>query len=410
MRYELTLLITFLVISGIFSAAETAFITLNKIHLHSMREMGLKNTERVRKIIESPQKLLSTILIGNNFVNVSASAIAASLAIKLSGEHSLFVTTIILTFVILIFSEITPKHIANQHPQKIADVLAKPIAFCVWLFTPIVFILNLITNGLIVLLGGKPGDSPRLITESDLKAMVDVSHEEGVLEIDERQMINNVFAFGDSDAKDVMLPRTDIIAISSTVSYDEIQNVFKSEGFSRIPVYKENIDDIIGILHLKDFMFMTDKNTFELEKIIREPFFTHEYKPTRELFTTMRIKRIPMAIILDEYGGTAGLITLEDLIEEIVGDIDDEYDEPEQQIEPIRDNEYVIDGSTKIDDVSEQLGVKLESEDFDSIGGYLIGVLGYFPKPCEVVETAELKFIIEEVDKNRIEKIRVIKK
>lgn len=403
------ILLLFLVLSSFFSASETAFLSINKLHLRNMVDNGIKNAERVKKISDSPQKLLSTILIGNNLVNIAASAIATSIAIKLSGNNGtvLALCTALITFLILVFSEITPKHIATVHPEKIALGVVAPLSICSWFLTPVVFVLNWITNGIIFLLGGKSDVKHPVITESDLKTIVDVSHEEGVLEVDEREMINNVFEFGNSEAKDVMIPRTDVIAIDIDTPYDEIMEIFKSEGFSRIPVYRENIDDIIGILHLKDFMFNVNKDNFDLEKCVRTPFFTYEYKPTRELFTLMRVKRIPMAIILDEYGGTVGIITMEDLVEEIVGDIADEYDELENQIENIKENEYVVDGSTKIDDVNEELNINLESEDFDSIGGYLIGIMGYFPKGKEVIETDGIKFIIEEVDKNRIEKIRI---
>ena len=219
-------------------------------------------------------------------------------------------------------------------------------------------------------------------------------------------MINNVFEFGSSTAKDIMIPRTDVIAINLTTEYKDILNLFKDEGLSRIPVYNESIDNIIGILYLKDLVFNADQSNFEIKKYLRKPFFTYEYKPIRELFKVMRVKKIPMAIILDEYGGTSGIITIEDLVEEIVGDISDEYDENEKQIERIKENEYIIDGSTKIDDVNQELNINLKSEEFDTIGGYLIGVLGYFPKANKIIKTDGLEFIVECVEKNRIEKVR----
>ena len=407
---KLVLLLIFLFLSSFFSAAETAFMTLNKIHLRNMLDNNIKNAERVKKIFDSPQKLLSTILISNNLVNIGASSIATSLAIKLSGNNAgvLFLSTGIITFFILVFSEITPKHFASQHSEDIALKVAKPILILAYLMTPIVFILNIITNGIIFLLGANPKDKHPVITESELKTIVNVSHEEGVFEVDEREMINNVFEFKSSAAKDVMIPRTDVIAINLETKYDDIIEIFKTEGLSRIPVYRKTIDNIIGILYLKDFMFNADKNNFDLKKYIRQPFFTYEYKPTRELFGIMRVKRIPMAIILDEYGGTSGIITIEDLVEEIVGDIADEYDENELQIEKIKEDEYIVDGSTKIDDVNQELNINLKSDDFDSIGGYLIGVIGYFPKAKEIIETDGLKFIIEQVDKNRIERVKII--
>ncbi len=234
--------------------------------------------------------------------------------------------------------------------------------------------------------------------------MVNVSHEEGVLEIDERRMINNVFDFGDSKAKDVMTPRTDMICLEDNISYDQIVSIFKEERFSRLPVYHESVDNIIGVLYVKDIIFI-DEQHFKITDYMREPFFTYESKSISELFSEMRSNRIPIAVILDEYGGTSGLVTLEDMVEEIVGDIADEYEE--QEIEVIKENEFIVDGSTRLEDVNEMIGLHLESEDFDTIGGYVIGVLDSFPDGGEEVETDGIKIIVEEVDKNRIEKLRI---
>ena len=338
-----------------------------------------------------------------------ASTLATSVVIKLSKNNNviLALSTAFVTFLILVFSEVTPKNFANQNPDKVALGTAKIIMFFAWILTPVVFVLNLVTNGFLILFGMKQEKKVPVVTESDLKTIVDVGHEEGILKVDEKEMINNVFEFGSSTAKDIMIPRTDVIAINSTTEYKDILNLFKDEGLSRIPVYNENIDNIIGILYLKDLVFNADQSNFEIKKYLRKPFFTYEYKPIRELFKVMRVKKIPMAIILDEYGGTSGIITIEDLVEEIVGDISDEYDENEKQIERIKENEYIIDGSTKIDDVNQELNIDLKSEEFDTIGGYLIGVLGYFPKANKVIKTDGLEFIVECVEKNRIEKVRV---
>lgn len=236
--------------------------------------------------------------------------------------------------------------------------------------------------------------------------MVNVSHEEGVLEVDERRMINNVFDFGDLKAKDVMTPRTDMVCVEDTITYDEIVSIFKEERFSRLPVYHESVDNIIGILYVKDIIFI-DEQHFKITDYMREPFFTYESKPISELFSEMRGNRIRAAVILDEYGGTSGLVTLEDLVEEIVGDIADEYDEQEKEIEVIKEDEFIVDGSTRLEDVNEMIGLHLASEDFDTIGGYVIGILGSFPDGGEEVETDNIKIVVEEVDKNRIEKLRI---
>ena len=405
---KLVLFFLCLGLSSFFSASEIAFTSLNKIHLRSMLDKKVKNADKVKKILDSPQKLLNTVLIGNNLVNTLASTLATSVVIKLSKNNNviLALSTAFVTFLILVFSEVTPKNFANQNPDKVALGTAKIIMFFAWILTPVVFVLNLVTNGFLILFGMKQEKKAPVVTESDLKTIVDVGHEEGILKVDEKEMINNVFEFGSSTAKDIMIPRTDVIAINLTTEYKDILNLFKDEGLSRIPVYNESIDNIIGILYLKDLVFNADQSNFEIKKYLRKPFFTYEYKPIRELFKVMRVKKIPMAIILDEYGGTSGIITIEDLVEEIVGDISDEYDENEKQIERIKENEYIIDGSTKIDDVNQELNIDLKSEEFDTIGGYLIGVLGYFPKANKIIKTDGLEFIVECVEKNRIEKVR----
>jgi putative hemolysin len=404
MIIKIIILSILLLISGFFSAAETALTSLSKIRLRSLLENKIKNSGLVSKICESPQKLLSTVLIGNNFCNICVSALATSIAINILGDNSsvLLICSIVTTFFILIFSEITPKHIASQYPEKLSLSFAQIISVCELIFTPLVIILNYISDSISFLLGGKKNFNSKLVTEEDLKTMVEVSHEEGVLETDEREMIDNVVAFGDSCAKDIMIPRTDMKAIEINSSREVIEELFRDERFTRVPIFDESIDNIIGILNIKDFLF---NDSPEIKRLLRKPYFTHEYKRIRELFKIMRAKRIGMTIVLDEYGGTAGLITLEDLVEEIVGEIDDEYDDPEQEIILIKDDEYIVDGSTKIVDVNEKLNINLESNGFDSIGGYLIESLGYFPKSLEVFETDDLKFIIEKTDKNRIEKI-----
>lgn len=399
-------LIVLILLSAFFSASETALTSISKIRLRNMVEENVKNADKISKLIENPNKLLSAILIGNNLVNIGASSLATAMAIQISGSGGIGIATGLMTIVILIFGEITPKTIAAQNSEKVSLFVVNIISAVVFVFTPVVKVLNIVTSLIIRLLGGNNSAKAPLITEAELKTMVNVSHEEGVLEIDERRMINNVFDFGDAKAKDVMTPRTDMIALDDQASYEEIMQLFKEERFSRLPVYHESMDDIIGILYLKDIAFIDGAN-FQIENYMREPFFTYESKPTSELFSQMRTKRIPVAIILDEYGGTSGLVTIEDMVEEIVGEIADEYDEQEEEIEVIKEDEYIIGGSAKLDDVNEMIGTRLESEDFDTIGGYVIGVLGRFPDAGEIVETDNMKVKVEEVDKNRIEKLRV---
>ncbi len=393
--------------SAFFSASETALTSLNKIKLRNMVEENVKNADKIQKLIDDPNRLLSSILIGNNLVNNAAASLTTMIAVSLlGGQSGVGAATMIITIIILIFGEITPKTLASQNAEKVSLGVAKIISGVVIISTPVVKVMNLITNGLIRILGGDTSGKTPTITEAELKTMVNVSHEEGVLEVDERRMINNVFDFGDSKAKDVMTPRTDMICVEDNITYDEIVSIFKEERFSRLPVYHESVDNIVGILYVKDIIFI-DVEHFKTTDYMREPFFTYESKPISELFSEMRNNRIPAAIVLDEYGGTAGLVTLEDMVEEIVGDIADEYDEQEEEIEVIKEDEFVVDGSTRLEDVNEMIGLHLESEDFDTIGGYVIGILGSLPDGGEEVEENGIKIVVEEVDKNRIEKLRI---
>ena len=393
--------------SAFFSASETALTSLNKIKLRNMVEENVKNADKIQKLIDDPNRLLSSILIGNNLVNNAAASLTTMIAVSLlGGQSGVGAATMIITIIILIFGEITPKTLASQNAEKVSIGVAKIISGVVIISTPVVQVMNLITNGLIRILGGDTSGKTPTITEAELKTMVNVSHEEGVLEVDERRMINNVFDFGDSKAKDVMTPRTDMICVEDNITYDEIVSIFKEERFSRLPVYHESVDNIVGILYVKDIIFI-DVEHFKTTDYMREPFFTYESKPISELFSEMRNNRIPAAIVLDEYGGTSGLVTLEDMVEEIVGDIADEYDEQEKEIEVIKEDEFVVDGSTRLEDVNEMIGLHLESEDFDTIGGYVIGILGSLPDGGEEVEENGIKIVVEEVDKNRIEKLRI---
>lgn len=405
------LLIFLVCCSAFFSASETALTSLSRIRLRNMVDENVKNADLIMKLLEDPNRLLSSILVGNNLVNNGASALTTALAIQLfkgNTGNGAGIATIVITIIILIFGEITPKTIAAQKAEKVALIVVKIIAVVTFVFRPVVAVLNVATGGLIRLFGCDPDERAPLITEAELKTIVNVSHEEGVLELDERTMINNVFDFGDSKAKDVMTPRTDIVAVPLDVSYEEYVRLVQEEGFSRMPVYGEDLDDIVGILYVKDVFFVSAVD-FSAEKYMREPFFTYESKPLDELLAEMKNSRLAVAVVLDEYGGTSGMITTEDIVEEIVGDIADEYDDEEDEIEIIKDNEFVVDGSTRLEDFNEMVGTELESEEVDTIAGYILLLLGNFPKDGQVIETDGLRIIVEEMDKNRIEKLRVYK-
>jgi putative hemolysin len=388
--------------------SETAFMSLSKIRIRNMQETGVPGADKIARLIYNPGKMLNAILVGNNLVNIAAASTATILAQKYFQNSAAAIATGVTTLLVLVFGEITPKYLAVQNSDKIALLVVNFVDILVKVLSPVLFILNIITSGLIKLFGGNATKEAPIITEAEFKTLVDVGHEEGVFEEEEKEMINNVFDFGNTVAKDVMIARTDITAVENDSTYDEIYEIFKEEGFTRLPIYEDSMDNIIGVINFRDFILnVTDKERMDLTNILREVYFTYESKPTAELFKIMRSKRYSIAIVLDEYGGTSGLITVEDLVEEIVGDIDDEYDEPKDEIFCVKEDEYVLDGSVRLDDVNDMIGTHLESEDFDTIGGYIIGLLGRFPDSNEIVESGGNRYIIEDVDKNRITKIRM---
>lgn len=406
---QIGLLVVLLLGSGFFSASETSLMSLSKIRIRYMEDEGVKGAKLVGSLIEKSSDLLSSILVGNNIVNIAATSVSTSLFISIFGDGGVAIATAVMTVLVLVFGEITPKTIAANSPEKVAVVVSKPISIIMKITKPIVWIFNLLTGIIFKIMGIDNDGVKPFISEEELKAMVNVSHEEGVLEMEEREIINNVFQFGDMQAKEAMIQRLDMVAIDIEDSYDEIIELFKSEKLSRLPVYQESIDDIVGILNIKDIIFLSDEEieNFDIKDYVREAFFTYEFKKITQLLEEMKKEKTQMAIVVDEYGGTAGLLTIEDLVEVIVGDIDDEYDEEEEEIVKINDNEYLVEGSTKISDVNEQLGINLESEEFDSIGGFIIGYLKRIPEENEIIEVEDVKFKVESIDKNRINKIRI---
>ncbi len=414
---QLITLIILILLSAFFSSAETAFTTVNKIRIRSFEEEGRPKAALIRQIIEEPQKLLSAILIGNNIVNLSASSLATTMVTRIMANMGMAsqtataigVTTGILTLVVLIFGEITPKNIATRAAERICFIYITPIYWMTILFTPIIFIMNTISFGLMKLLGIKYTGKDRIMTENELLTIIDVSHEDGVLESEEKEMINNVVDFGDALAKDVMVPRIDMVSVPSTVSYDDLRSIFKKDMYSRLPVYEENKDNVIGIVTLKDFFkYEGSKETFKISELLREPYFTYEYQKTSDLLIQMRENSINISIVLDEYGATAGIITLEDLLEEIVGEIRDEYDDDEEEpIQKLNSSEYLVDGATRLDDINETFGCHIESDDYDSIAGHMINVLEHIPTEGEEITEDYIRFVIEKMDKNRIDTIHV---
>ena len=388
--------------------SETALTSLSKIRIRHMVEEKVKGAKLVEKLTEDPNKLLGAILIGNNIVNIAASALATTIFVDIFGASGVGIATAVMTVLVLIFGEITPKSIAKQKSEQVSLKVSKPISIIVKVFKPFIGIFTFISSGFIRLLGGDPKANEPFITEEELKTMVGVSEEEGVLEDVEKEMIFNVFDFADAQVKDVMVQRVDIIAVDIDASYEEVLETIKTEQFSRIPVYNQTIDDIVGVLNVKDLIIAGQiKEGFKVSDYMREPHYTFEFKKIKELFNEMKKSRNHMSVVLDEYGGTVGIVTIEDLIEEVFGDIEDEYDDYNEEIEVVKEDEYIVDGSARLDDISDLIGVNMESEEFDSVGGLIIGELGRFPDNKEEVNLNNIRFVVEEIDKNRIRKVRI---
>jgi len=387
--------------------SEAAFIAISNLRVRSMQDSGVRGADMVAKIKEDPDKFLTAMLIGANLFYIIATSMAALVAQRYFGEYGIAVAAVAMTFITLVFGDITPKSLAVRKSEAISLKLAPFVRLSMIVYAPAIPLVTIITRRVVKLLGGGDDLSPS-ITESELKSLVEVSHEVGVIEQEEKTMIDNVFEFGNTSAEDIMIPRTDILAVRVDSSYDDIFQIFKDEGYSRMPVYEESIDNIIGILNFRDFV-LSDKENFDINSILREPFFTYESKPTVELLAVMREQRYSIAVVLDEYGGTSGILTRNDIVEEIMGHIGDEYDDPhEEEVTTITPGEYLINGQTFLEDVSEAIGITLESEDFDTIGGYVVGLFGQIPEEGETVCEGELEFIVESIDKNRIETLKII--
>ncbi len=403
------ILIILVLLSAFFSSAETSLTTANKIKLKALADEGDKRAKTVLKATEDSGKMLSAILIGNNIVNLSAASLVTTLALNLCGSAAIAFASGTLTVIILIFGEITPKTLATIHSDKMARLYAGSILFLMRILTPAIFIINKLAFLVLTLLRVDPSAKAPSMTEHELRTIVDVSHEDGVIESEERQMIYNVFDFGDSLAKDIMVPRVDMTFLDVESTYEEMLDVFRREKFTRLPVYEGSTDNVIGVLNVKDLLVHDSSREFNLRSLLREPYFTYEFKKTSELMMEMRKDSINFTIVLDEYGATAGLITLEDLLEEIVGEIRDEYDKDEEElIREIGEREYIVEGSLKLDDLNNALGLTLDSEDYDSVGGYVIERLDHLPHAGEfIVDGHDIRMVVDTVDKNRIDKVHL---
>lgn len=400
------ILVVLLGLSAFFSSAETSLTTINPIKVRTLIEKGNKRALKLQKVTEQHGKMLSTILIGNNIVNISASSLATTMAISIWGNYAVGIATGVLTLLVLLFGEILPKNMAMVKTESLALFYAPIVYGLMWLLTPVIFLVDRIAGFFMKLMHIDP-DKKNLMTETELRTYVDVSHEDGVIESEEKEIINNLFDFSDSVAKDIMIPRIDMVTIEENSGYDELMAVFRECMYTRIPVYKDDRDNIIGLVNIKDFILVNDVETFRVADIIRDAYYTYEFKKTADLLMEMKETTNNVAFVLSEYGACAGMITLEDLLEEIVGEIRDEYDEDEDEfIKKVGKDAYLIDGNRKLDDINDELDTKLESEDYDSIAGLVLQILDRMPTVGEEVTTPDgIRIKVETVHQNRITKV-----
>ncbi|MCC8163499.1 MAG: hemolysin family protein [Lachnospiraceae bacterium] len=411
---QVLILIILVACSAFFSSSETAMTTVSRIRVRNLVEEGDRRAEILSSLIEEPGKMLSAILIGNNIVNISASALATTLATKWLGGVGPGISTGALTLIILVFAEVTPKTKATIQAEKIALKNARPIYVWTVIATPLIFIINKLSIALMFLMGVNPNEKTDSYTEQEIRTIVDVSHEEGVTSHEEREMINNVFDFGDSTAKDVIVPKVDMDFVQVDATYQEVIDLYRQKKYTRYPVYADNTDTVIGMINVKDLLIYEDKEHFSVRNILRSVLYTHELKKTSDLMLQMRKSSINLAIVLDEYGVTCGMVTIEDLLEEIVGDIRDEYDDDEDElIRKLSDHEYIVDGAMSLDDLNEKLGLEekdllLESEGYDSVGGVLIELLDHLPAAGEEASTeGGVRLLAETVEHNRIAQVHI---
>lgn len=405
---ELIVIIVGVMGSAFFSSSETALTSLNVFKIRQMEENGVENSSLVRKLTDNIGKVLTTILIGNNIVNIATTTIATIFFTDLFGPSGAIISTIVLTLTILIFGEVTPKNIASSSSEKVALKVAKPIKFFDFILKPMSFFLQAITNFLTRLLIGENTQKGDLVTEEDLKTIVDVSEEQGVINDQESEIINNVFEFGDSDVEDIMTARTNMEAIAVDMEDRELKDFLKNCKHSRIPVYGKSIDNIIGILHMKDIVaFIAEDKALNIEEMIRPAFYVYDNMHIFDLFKSMRGENVSLAIVIDEYGGTSGIVTIEDIVEELVGEIEDEYDTHLESILKINDKEYLVNPSIHINDFNDYFDTDLVQIKNDSIGGFLIDNLGRIPKLGDAIEADGIKITVVQINRYKLEMLKV---
>jgi len=408
----LILLFVCLLVSAFFSSSETAFFSVQKVRLEHLINNHTKGAGLVAGLINQPVKLLSVILLGNNFVNTAAAALATALAIKYWPDQGILIATIGITIIILIFCESIPKTTATLHAERLSLVFARPLELLSWVFTPFVIALSWIASGVSKLLGGTP--VPRSLgTEEEIRNMISVGHKEGTVEEAEAKMLHKVFDFGDRPVYEVMVPRPEVVSIEQGSKIADFYALYERSPISRFPVFQENMDNVVGILSIKDVLMAQAKGTIEndsvIDDLVRPAYMTPETKRINELFAEMQDKNYQMCVVIDEFGGTAGIVSLSRLVEEIVGPVGDELAAAEKDYEIINEYTFQVDGGMRIEEANEEMGLDLPDGDYETVAGFMLSLLGQIPEPNEQLRYKDLKIVVTEMRGPKIEKIQVTK-
>jgi len=410
----LVLLFVCLVLSAFFSSSETAFISQQRIRLEHLVNTKVKGAGRVARLIQRPEKLLSTVLLGNTFVNAAAAALATVLAVSVWGEQwGILFATIGLTIILLVFCETNPKTIAAQHGERLSLAFARPLEVISWLFTPFVVVLSWIASRFSKLVGATPVPKS-LVSEEEIRIMISVGHKEGAVEEAEAEMLHKVFEFGDRPVREVMVPRPEVVAIELGSNIAALLALYAESPLSRFPVYQENMDNVVGILAIKDVLMAQAKGTIDnqsvIDDLVRPAYFAPETKRINELFAEMRDTNCRMAVVVDEFGGTAGIASLTRLVEEIVGPVGDELAAVEKEYEVINEYTFHIDGGMRIEEANEEMGLELpEGDDYETVAGFILDLLGHIPEVNEQLRYKDLKLVVTEMRGQKIEKIQLTK-
>ena len=405
-----------IILSGLFSASETALTAFKSTDLEEIENINPKKAKLLKKWLTKPNEILTAILLGNNIVNILASSIATIVTMQILGSgpqsgNAVAIATVSMTVVVLIFGEITPKIVAKTYSRKVSSAVIGPIYLLSIIALPIIKLLMVVTKIISRMMGVDIKHENLMITEEEIKSYINVGEAEGIIEEEEREMIHSIIEFGDTTAKEVMTPRTSVFMLDAESTIDEVWDEIIESGYSRIPVYGEDLDEILGILYVKDLMSLAKKGNTNIpvKNVLREAYFVPDTKSIVEILDEFRSKQVHMAIILDEYGGTVGVLTIEDLIEEIIGEIKDEYDlHEEDEIEKVGEFKYKVDARINIEDLNKELEIDIpESEDYESLGGYILDILGRVAEVDDIVSLDGVTMKVLEVDKTRVVKILI---